>query len=355
MPSKSLGKPVLYALIAVGVYLAYLVLSPFVGALTWAVIFAILFRRLQVALMPRLGPNGAAAVTTVAVAVAIVAPAVVLISSLAREAPRVTESLTQASQNAPRQIQRIWDAARARSPVPLPENAPDLASGAAQRALTFVSTHASDLVANVFALLGNVGAMLFALFFMLRDGAAMSRGLRDRLPFPEEDSERLMSDTRDMVMASVGAGVAVAAAQGVVGGVAFWLVGIGAPAFWGVIIGFASLLPVVGATSVWVPAAIGLLLSGDIGQGVLLFLLGIFGISMVDNVLRPLLLTGKTSMSGLVVFFGLLGGAAAFGFIGLVIGPIILVITARLLESLPRPNRSDESAPARNLTVAAGG
>jgi predicted PurR-regulated permease PerM len=181
--------------------------------------------------------------------------------------------------------------------------------------------------------------MLFALFFMLRDGEAIHRQIRDRLPFPTGESEKLLSDTRDMVVASVGAGIVVAIAQGAIAGLAYWLVGIQAPLFWGLVTGFASLLPVVGATIVWVPAAIGLLLSGAIWQGVTLFLIGIFGISMVDNVLRPLLLTGKTSVSGFVIFFGLLGGAAAFGFIGLIIGPIILVTTARLIETLHHPGQ----------------
>jgi len=83
-----------------------------------------------------------------------------------------------------------------------------------------------------------------------------------------------------------------------------------------------------------VPAAIWLLLSGATGRGIAMLLIGTFGISMIDNVLRPLLLSGRTSVSGFVIFFGLLGGAAAFGFLGIVIGPIILVTTLRLLEAL---------------------
>jgi predicted PurR-regulated permease PerM len=145
-----------------------------------------------------------------------------------------------------------------------------------------------------------------------------------------------MSETRDLVMASFGAGLMVAVTQGLIGGVVFWLVGIGAPVFWGIVIGFCSLLPVVGAALVWVPAGLGLLLAGEIGRGVVLMLLGVLGISMADNVLRPLLLSGRTSISGLVIFFGLLGGVAAFGFVGLVVGPIILVTTARLLEYVRR-------------------
>ena len=98
---------------------------------------------------------------------------------------------------------------------------------------------------------------------------------------------------------------------------AFWLLRMPAPVLWGVVMAFSSLLPIVGAALVWVPAGIWLLLSGEIARGVIMLLVGVLGISMADNVLRPLLLSGRTSMSGLVIFFGLLGGVAAFGFIGL--------------------------------------
>ena len=334
MSTSSLGRPILYALIFVGVYLAYLILSPFLVALTWAAIFAILFRGMQVALSQKVGRSGAALITTLVVGLAIVAPAVALIAVLAREIPNIADYARQTSLGAPYQIQRIWDAVRAWSPVPMPEDPAMFVSEAARRMLAFLAPHAGAFVADAFAMLGSLLAMLFALFFMLRDGDAISRQLRDRLPFPAQENERLMNDTRDLVIASVGAGLAVAVAQGVLGGAAFWITGIGAPVFWGVVVGFASFLPVVGAALVWVPAAIVLLLSGEIGRGVAMVLIGALGISMVDNVLRPLLLSGRTSVSAFVVFFGLLGGAAAFGFIGLVIGPIILVTTARLLESL---------------------
>jgi predicted PurR-regulated permease PerM len=353
--SDDLRRPVLSALILLGVYLSYLVLSPFLVALTWAAIFAILFHRMQTALSARTGPVRAAIVTTLIVAISIVAPALVLLTSLAREAPQVSEYLKRSSETAPRQIQRIWDAIRMHSPVAVPADPTDFLTSAAQRGLSFLAPHAGAFVADFFAMLGTLVAMLFALFFMLRDGESMVRQVRDLLPFPEHERDRLMSETHDLVLASVGAGLIVAAAQGFIGSVAFWLVGIPAPVFWGVMMGFSSLLPVVGAALVWAPAGIWLMLSGAIGRGALLLLVGVFGISIADNVLRPLLLSGRTSMSGLVVFFGLLGGAAAFGFIGLVIGPIILVTTARFLRALLRPDLPDESPAARERIGAGGG
>jgi predicted PurR-regulated permease PerM len=327
-------RPVLYAFVFLAVYLSYRVLSPFFVALTWAVLLAILFNRVQDALARRIGSTGAALITTLLVGVLIVAPATVLISALAREAPQAIASLEQASQSAPRQIQRLWDEVRERSPVALPEDPTDLMTRGAQRALAYLAPQAGSIVAGFFATLGSVAATLFALFFLLRDAPAMRRYVRDRLPFPEPQSERLMSDTRDLVIASIGASLAVAAAQGAIGGTAFWLLGMNAPVLWGVAITFASLVPVVGAALVWVPASIWLLLSGAVGRGIALVLVGTFGISLIDNVLRPLILSGRTSVSGLVIFFGLLGGAAAFGLVGLLIGPIILVTTARLLDEL---------------------
>jgi predicted PurR-regulated permease PerM len=106
-------------------------------------------------------------------------------------------------------------------------------------------------------------------------------------------------------------------------------------------IAFCSLIPVVGSALVWLPAAVWLLVSGDLTRGVIMLVVGVLGIGMVDNVLRPLLLSGSTAVSGLVIFFGLLGGVAAFGFIGLVVGPIVLVITGRLLRLLGRPDRAE--------------
>jgi predicted PurR-regulated permease PerM len=95
---------------------------------------------------------------------------------------------------------------------------------------------------------------------------------------------------------------------------------------------------------VWLPTALWLLLSGEVTRGVILLIIGSVGISLVDNFLRPLLLSGRTSASGLVVFLGLLGGVAAFGFVGLVLGPIVLVTAGGLLRAFTRPDLIDPGA-----------
>ena len=172
--------------------------------------------------------------------------------------------------------------------------------------------------------------------------------MRDLLPLPVREGDRLLSETRDLVMASVGAALVVAAAQGAIGALAYWLLGISAPVVWGVVMAICSLIPVVGSALVWVPTALWLLFSGEVARGVILVLVGVFGIGMVDNILRPVLLSGRTSASGLVIFLGLLGGVSAFGFIGLVLGPIILVTAGNLLAvftqaASPDPGHSSDA------------
>ena len=165
---------------------------------------------------------------------------------------------------------------------------------------------------------------MFALFFLMRDGDVIGRELRTLLPLPPAQSERVIRGTRNLVIASVGAGILVAIAQGTIGGVAFWP-GTRRPAFWGVVMAFCSLIPVVGAALVYRRRLAAALRQHR--QSIAMAVIGALGISMADNVLRPLLLSGRTQVNGLIIFFGLLGGVAAFGFIGLVLGPVILVVT----------------------------
>ena len=342
--SDRLRRPPFYVLVLVAIYLSYLVLGPFLVPLAWATVFAMLFHNPQVELSARIGRTRAALLLTVLTGLLIVLPAVLLVAVLAREATQVADYLQQSSLITPHRIDVIWEAARARSPFALPEDPTALIRDGVSRILTFLAPRAGAVVADVFATLGTLFAMLFALFFLMRDGDAIGRELRSLLPLPPAQSERLIRGTRDLVIASVGAGILVAVTQGTIGGLAFWLLGLGAPAFWGVVMAFCSLIPVVGAALVWVPAALWLLLSGSIGKGIAMVVIGALGISMADNVLRPLLLSGSTQVNGLIIFFGLLGGVAAFGFIGLVLGPVILVVTGNLLKMFARPDLVDTSA-----------
>jgi predicted PurR-regulated permease PerM len=115
----------------------------------------------------------------------------------------------------------------------------------------------------------------------------------------------------------------VAVAQGLVGGVVFLLLGLGSPVLWGVMMAVLSLIPAVGSVLVWGPAAIYLLLTGAVGKGVILIALGVGIIGMVDNALRPILVGRDAGMPDYLILISTLGGLAAFGISGLVVGPVV--------------------------------
>jgi predicted PurR-regulated permease PerM len=330
-----------YALVVLMAYLAYLVLGPFLAPLAWAAVFAMMFHGVNAELKPKIGNSRAALATTVMAGILIVAPAVTLLSVFAREVPPLIDYIKSANLTSPDRIERVWGVARNYSPMDLPEDPTALLREGIQRALAFLAPRAGAVVADAFATLGSLFVMLFSLFFFLRDGGEIGKQLRELLPLPDRERERLISETHDLVIASVGAGLLVAATQGAIGGLAFWALGLSAPVVWGVVTAMCALVPVVGAALVWVPASIWLIASGEVTRGIIMAIVGVLFISMADNVLRPILLAGRTSASGLVVFLGLLGGAAAFGFIGLVIGPIILVTAGNLIRVFTRPELVD--------------
>lgn len=325
-----------YAVVILVAYLAMQVVWPFLAPLAWAAILALSLRTVYLRFCIRLSNGNAALVTTLLAGVLIIAPAAFLIALVVQQVPDAIDYINRLSATTPEQIMRLWQVVRDRVPVPLPADPMALVAQSAQAAAAFVATNAGGFVANVLSTLGSMLVMLFALFFFLRDGRSFADVVRRLLPFSEAESEKLIAEASELVVASVGAGLTVAFVQGVIGGLAFWILGLPAPVVWGAAIAICSLIPVIGATIVWVPVAAWLMFSGDITRALVMTALCGAVLGSVDNVLRPLLLAGRTAASGLVVFIGLLGGVAAFGFVGLVLGPMVLVVAGTLIDALTR-------------------
>jgi len=134
----------------------------------------------------------------------------------------------------------------------------------------------------------------------------------------------------------------VAAAQGALGGLIFWILGIQGPVLWGVVMAFLSLLPAVGAGLIWAPVAIYFLATGDMGKGLILIAYGVLVIGLVDNVLRPLLVGKDTKMPDYIVLISTLGGMALFGLTGFVIGPVIAALFMAIWDMFTRMQLQDE-------------
>jgi predicted PurR-regulated permease PerM len=195
-----------------------------------------------------------------------------------------------------------------------------------------MATELGRVIRNIVVFLFELFVMLFALFYFLRDGDAIVDRFRLFLPFEESMTERMLAEARELIFASVTTSLVIAAVQGTICGAAFGIVGLGSPIFWGVVMGFLSLLPVVGAWPVWIPATIWLFSTGHAVRAIIL--IGVCGAlgATIDNILRPVLLGGRASLNGLLVFISVLGGIAVFGVLGVVLGPIVVATTVGILD-----------------------
>jgi predicted PurR-regulated permease PerM len=188
--------------------------------------------------------------------------------------------------------------------------------------------------------------MLYVLFFLLRDGHELFARIKQAMPLDNELQRDLFGKFADVIRATIKGNIVVAVVQGALGGLIFWVLGIGAAVFWGVVMAFLSLLPVVGTALVWLPAAIYLLVTGAVWQGLVLIGFGVLVIGLVDNVLRPFVVGKDIKMPDYVVLISTLGGMATFGFNGFVIGPVIAAMFMAVWDTIAtsraqvRPDRA---------------
>jgi predicted PurR-regulated permease PerM len=185
-------------------------------------------------------------------------------------------------------------------------------------------------------LLTQIAVTLFVLFYFLRDGEFIVEKLRLLLPFPSDELDNLFRRITQTIRVSLGGKLVVATIQGTLGGLMFGWIGLPAPVFWGSVMAALSVFPVVGAFLIWSPAAVILALNGDWKHAILLAGWGVLIIHPVDNLLGPILVGGTLHIHTLPMFFSIIGGLAAFGPSGIVLGPVIAAVTVGLVEIAER-------------------
>jgi predicted PurR-regulated permease PerM len=340
-----------YGLVVLFAYLVYLLFRPFLVPLAWAGVLAICFYPVHSRFERRLGRSQAALLSTVLVAILVIVPILAVASAFVSEALRVLEHAPRLLTQAPESVHRWLQAALSSIPGGEAIDAAGLLADTAGRLAANVSSQVAAVLQNAVLSFVYLVITIFAMFFFFRDAPTVMRAVRHILPFEPELRERLIEQTRLMVNASVTSGLIVATVQGLLGGLTFWALGLTGPVFWGVVMGLLCLLP-LGAWLVWGPAAIWLMLTGRIVRGLVLAGIGFAVVSGIDNFLRPLLLSGRSEMNGLLLFVSLLGGIAAFGAVGLVLGPVLMAAAVGLFEAYTRtPAVQQRSARGPSMTA----
>jgi predicted PurR-regulated permease PerM len=313
------------ALLLLG-YLVFQILAPFAKPLAWSAVLAIFFYPVYAKLLRKSSPTWAAVLCTLGVTALLIVPVLLVLLYAAREAvvasAQVQAAISSGSVGLPT---HLTDWIRERLPEPWRgmDFIGPLRQGA-EKVGSYLATSVGSWLRNLFSFFLDLFILLFALFFMFRDGEQIVHALRHLIPFDAEIQKDMLRESHDLIFASVAVALLIAAIQGVLGGTAFALTGLGTPVFMGVVIALFSIVPVVGSALIWVPAAVWLGINGHWGKAVLLVAIcgGVAGV--LDNLVRPLLMRNRSRLNDLLLFISILGGLEVFGLLGLVIGPTIM-------------------------------
>jgi predicted PurR-regulated permease PerM len=348
-------------LFASGVLLAYLlwrILSPFLEPILWAAVLAYvlgpghrwLLRRVRRA-------NLAAFLATALALLLVVVPAVLLALALISQGSHLYTSAS--SYLAKHQVTSIADVIAMpgvrrytdRVAGLLPLTAEDIRGWLQTNLKTIagrVGGVASNLAVGILGFIASFFIMLFTLFFLFRDGAGLWHRLVAAIPLERARTAFLIRRLGSVLQAVLAGTLLTAILQGALGGIGFAVFGLPSPVVFGAMMAVLSLLPIGGTAFVWLPAAIVLVVQGSVGRGFGLAAWGLLVVGLADNWFKPMIISGRSDLNTLPIFFGVLGGLAAFGFIGLFIGPLAIALGITVWETFTASPASETvPAPAR--------
>ncbi|WP_066960291.1 AI-2E family transporter [Microbulbifer sp. Q7] len=332
----------IFTLLLVTIAFGFL-LKPFFTAIFWACAVALIFHPLYHYLLKRFPkwPNLTALGTLLLCIVVVVIPVLAVASSFVSEVANLYQKVQSGEINLGAKVEQV----RAAFPginAALERVGMDF-DGVKERLLGGLMTAGSLIAKNALALgqntlnfFVNLGLMLYLTFFLIRDGNSLTALLIRALPLGDEREKLLLAKFAEVTRATIKGNLVVAVTQGTLGGLIFWALGLPAPLLWGVVMTVLSLLPAVGAAIIWFPAALYLYATGDAVKATVLMVFGVVVISLVDNILRPILVGRDTKLPDYIVLFSTVGGLFMFGISGFAIGPLLAALFMAFWEIFMR-------------------
>jgi len=330
-PSAPANGLVLTALMLIGLYLCYRLALPFLPAVSWALALAVILSPLQRRLESKFKRrNLVTAISLTVVALIAVVPAIFVVNRLIMEISKGAEliqthaaagTLTKTLDNYPH-LAPLDDWIERQ--IGLPETVGRLATGLTNTVTSFVRGSVMQMTGLLLT--------FYMLFYFLRDRHVALDSLRSLSPLLPAEMDRVFARVTATIHATVYGTLMVAAIQGTLGGLMFWILGLPAPLLWGIIMGLLAVIPVLGAFVIWIPAAIWLASQGMWGKSLLLTAWGGIVVAGIDNLIYPILVGNRLHQHTLLTFISLVGGLIVFGSSGIILGPLSVTITLLLLE-----------------------
>ncbi len=203
----------------------------------------------------------------------------------------------------------------------------------------FIINNVSKFLASIPSILLNFFVMIFVVYYLLKDGETVVKRIKNILPLKESHKQHVLERFHDITYAVFYGNISIAVLQGILGGIGFLILGVSSPILWGFVMMLFALIPYFGTAVIWLPAALNFIFVGYLQnensliiRGVILIIYGIFVISSIDNILKPKVIGIKADVHPILVLLGVLGGLSLFGFIGLILGPVMLALLMTFVE-----------------------
>lgn len=352
MENKKINNLFVSLTILVALYLNYLILKPFLNPILLGVIFSIVFHPVYIKLLHfTKGNRGLASFgVCILVTVIIIIPLLFLMESIIKEIIFLYERIDTAIQTGSyKEILPFLDDVMLQNLYKRFEryltvfhiDTTDFFLNTIKENSSYGIGILTGTLKNLTLFIINLFLMLFSMYYLLKDSTTIGKEIKALIPLAEHQKDRIFSRLKDIIFATIYGTLVAATIQGLLGGVAFWTLGIDSPVLWGVIMGMLAIFPMLGAFFIWFPASVFLMLQGSYVSAAILFLWGSLVISLVDNVIWPWLVSGKVMLHPLPTFFSFLGGIIVFGPIGLFVGPFVFALFLILLDIVKETNEPE--------------
>lgn len=341
MKREQLLSSLFFLISAVSLYLFYQIIIPFFVPICWAAVFAILFFPLYERTLPHIKSRGLTALLMcLLIVVLILGPVAYIFAALVNEAADAVAQVNSLYRSGELQQYLDFDLpwinsvqAKLKPYYDISQvNLDQMVKEMFEKVSAVIFNQTGWLITNGTKTVFYFGIMVFSLYYFFKDGETIVSHAGRLMPLKDEQTKGAFLQLREVIQATMYGGMAIALMQGVLGGILFAAVGITSPVFWGAMMAFLSIIPLIGAFAVYVPAGIILMIGGSYLKGLLVIAIGTLVISQVDNVVRPLIIAGRTCLHPLLLFLAILGGIAMFGLLGIVVGPVIAALFVTLIE-----------------------
>lgn len=314
-----INKYIKYALILLLIFLSFLIIKPYISAIIGSIILGYMISPVQRPLKKIIkNETIVALITTAAIILVILIPLTFLANALLQEAAKLYQ--TTSIENIENTIKNVLD-------VQLSDTARGYIEDLTKSAASYLFSKVSAFLLSVPEKIISLFIALFVLFYTLRDGEKLYHKFIGMIPIQEQYRNRFVKKFETTVASLFYGEITLAVLEGIVATIGFYFLGVSSPLLWGLVVGFAAILPGIGASLAWIPLAIVAYVQGDATRAILIGLFGFLILSLlIDTLLKAHILGLKGKIHPLIILVGVIGGLSAFGLLGIIVGPLILVL-----------------------------